>query len=230
MRPNLSEPLETIHQRYDHMVINIDIWSKYWYDASMRYHQPLDGILGNKTQVRILRLLCRTQSAHTGRELARLIELSHNTVRSALEELERNGLVIKQQAGRSYMYSLDEDNIITTDILSPAFKLENDLLKKVVGLYFDALGKDLVKAIIFGSVSKGNERPESDIDLVLVFKNGINPEDKEDSVAEVSLEVARKFGNQASAILVKESDYKASMKAKKGLWKEIKETGVTIEP
>ena len=196
----------------------------------MRLHEPLNDILGNRTQIKLLRLLSRTRSAHTGRELARLIGQSHNTTRFALEELERNGLVIKQQAGRSNLYSLDEDNIIFTEILSPAFKLEEGLLGEVARIFSDKLGEDLVAVIVFGSVAKGEELPHSDMDLVLVFGDEVNHESKEDRVAEASLQVAKRFGNQVSTILVKSAEYERRKKARQGLWREIAETGLSIWP
>jgi len=190
----------------------------------------LDDILGNRTQTKLLRLLSRTRSAHTGRELARLIDQSHNTTRYALEELERNGLVIKRQAGRSNLYSLDEDNIIYTEILSPAFKLEEDLLGEVAKIFSDKLGKDLVATILFGSVAKGEENPNSDIDLVLVFGDKVNLGDKEDEVAEASLQVAKMFGNQVSTILVKSAEFERKKNTRSELWREIAETGISIGP
>jgi len=196
----------------------------------MRFHEPLNDILGNKTQVKLLRLLARTRSAHTGRELARLIGQSHNPTRFALEELERNGLVVKQQAGRSNLYSLDEENIIFQEVLSPAFKLEEGLLDRVAEIFSNRLGEDLEAAIVFGSIAKGEELPHSDIDLVLVLGDKIDPGDKEDEIAEASLQVAKKFGNQVSTISIKSSEFERKKKARKGLWREITETGLSIRP
>lgn len=196
----------------------------------MRFHAPLDDILGNRTQVKLLRILSRTRSPHTGRELARLIGQSHNAVRYALEELERNGLVIKQQAGRSNLYSLDEDNIIIREILFPAFKLEQELITRVAGIFSRQLGKDLALIVLFGSIARGEEDPDSDMDLVLVFKDGINPEDREDEVAEASLLIAKTFGNQVSAISLRHAEWERKKRARSGLWREIMEEGIHIEP
>jgi len=196
----------------------------------MRFHDPLDDILGNRTQIKLLRLLSRTRSAHTGRELARLIGQSHNTVRYALEELELNGLVVKQQAGRSNLYSLDEDNIVYKQILSPAFKLEEGLFAEVAKIFSDKLGEDLVAVILFGSVAKGEEDPNSDIDLVLVFKDEVSLEDKEDEIADASLQVTKSFGNQVSTISLGSTEFERKKKSRRGLWREIAKTGINIGP
>jgi len=194
----------------------------------MRYHEPLNEILGNKVQVKLLRVLVRTKSSFTGRELARLIGHSQNQTRLALEELERNGLVVWQSAGRSHLYSADKDNIIITDLLEAGFRLEDNLLNQLAAGFFEEVGKDLVSVVLFGSVAKGEEKPDSDVDLVVVVRDKVDLKSIEDLVAEASVKVAQRFGNQTTAIVVKKSDYEQKMKQKKGFWREVAKTGVKL--
>ncbi|MBU4176004.1 MAG: nucleotidyltransferase domain-containing protein [Actinomycetia bacterium] len=196
----------------------------------MRFHEPLNDILGNKVQVKLLRVLVRTKGSFTGRELARLIGYSQNQTRLALEELERNGLVVRQSAGRAYLYSLDNENIVISDFLEEGFRLEDALLNRLATVYFEEMGSNLVSVILFGSIAKGEERPESDVDLVLIVKDKANLKVIEDHASEASLKVTRRFGNQASAILVKKADFEKKMKQKKGLWREIADTGIELFP
>ncbi|MBU4193647.1 MAG: nucleotidyltransferase domain-containing protein [Actinobacteria bacterium] len=196
----------------------------------MRYHEPLNEILGNKVQVKLLRVLVRTKSSFTGRELARLIGHSQNQTRLALEELERNGLVVWQSAGRSHLYSADKDNIIITDLLEAGFRLEDNLLNQLAAGFFEEVGKDLVSVVLFGSVAKGEEKPDSDVDLVVVVRDKVDLKSIEDLVAEASVKVAQRFGNQTTAIVVKKSDYEQKMKQKKGFWREVAKTGVKLSP
>jgi predicted nucleotidyltransferase len=196
----------------------------------MRYHEPLNDILGNKVQIRLLRVLVRTKGSFTGRELARLIGYSQNQTSLALQELERNGLVVWQGAGRSHLYSVDSDNILVTDFLEEGFRLEDSLMNRLAGTFFDELGRDLESIVLYGSVAKGEERPNSDIDLVVVVKDKADLKVAEGRVAEASAKVARRFGNQAMPIIVKKSDYERKMKSKKGFWREVAETGVSMPP
>lgn len=196
----------------------------------MRYHEPLDEILGNRVQVKLLRVLVRTKGSFTGRELARLIGYSQNQTRLALGELERNGLVLRQSAGRSYLYSADNENILITDLLEAGFRLEDALLDRLAAVYSDEIGRDLDSVILFGSVARGEEKPESDIDLVVVVKDKADLKAVEDKVAEASVKVTRRFGNQATAIVVMKSDYARKSRQKRGLWREVAETGVKISP
>lgn len=196
----------------------------------MRFHNPLSDVLGSRIKLDILRTLSRTRSDHTGRELARLVGYSHNATRSALEDLERNGLVIQRQAGRANLYSIDQDNIIFTDILTSAFRIEDGLLDKVAGIVKKRVGNGLSSIVIFGSVARGEEGPGSDIDMVVVFKDGTDLPEKEDKVHDAALEVVRRFGNQLSPILLTESELEKKKRSKKGLWWEIAQTGVVLKP
>ena len=196
----------------------------------MRYHQPLNDILGNRVQVKLLRVLVRTKGSFTGRELARLIGHSQNQTSLALQELERNGLVAWQGAGRSHLYSVDKDNILVTDFLEAGFRLEDDLLNRMAEVFLGEIGKDLVSVILFGSITRGEEKPDSDIDLVIVVRDKADLKIVEERVAEASANVTRRFGNQAMPIVVKSSDYERKIKSRKGFWREVAETGVRLDP
>ena len=196
----------------------------------MRFHLPLNDVLGSKIKLNLLRVLSRTRSDHTGRELARLIGYSHNATRSALEDLERSGLVIQRQAGRANLYSIDQDNIVYTDILISAFRIEDELMDRVAETVAKQAGKELSSLILFGSVARSDEDPGSDIDMVLVFKDGTDLQEKEDSVHDAAVEIVRRFGNQLSPIIVTESEFEKKKRSKTGQWREIAQTGVLIKP
>lgn len=196
----------------------------------MRYHEPLNEILGNRVQVKLLRVLVRTGGSFTGRELARIIGYSQNQTRLALEELERNGLVVWQSAGRSHLYSADMENMIISDFLEDGFRMEDSLLDQLAAVYFKEVGKDLVSVVIFGSVARGEEKPDSDVDLIAVVKDKADLRSIEDRVAGASVKATRRFGNQMTAIVLKKSDYEKKIRQKKGFWREVAEAGVKLSP
>lgn len=194
----------------------------------MRYHEPLNDILGNRVQVKLLRVLVRTKASFTGRELARLIGHSQNQTSLALRELERNGLVVWQSAGRSHLYSIDTDNILVIDFLEAGFRLEDSLLDRLTSVFVDEIGKDLASLVLFGSVAREEEKPNSDIDLIVVVSDKADLDLVEDRVAEASIKVARRFGNQAMPIVVKKSEYDKKIKSRSRFWKEVADTGIDL--
>jgi predicted nucleotidyltransferase len=199
-------------------------------NTNMRFHKPLSDVLGSRIKVDILRLLSRTRSDHTGREIAGIIGYSHNETRSALEDLERSGLVIYRKAGRANLYSLDEHNIVVTDILSSAFLVEGGLLGEVASIISRWMGRDLSSILLFGSVARGEESQGSDIDVVVVLKDGTDPTGREEAIADASVEVVRHFGNKLSPILVTESEFERKRRSQKGLWRDIALEGVELKP
>jgi len=70
----------------------------------------------------------------------------------------------------------------------------------------------------------------SDIDLVIVVKDKADLESTEDRVAEASAKVTRLFGNQATAIVVRKSDYEKKTGQKRGFWREVAEPGIHLSP
>jgi len=196
----------------------------------MRFHKPLSDILDSRIKVDILRLLARTGSDYTGREMAGIIGCSHNAARPALEDLERCGLVIHRRVGRANLYSLDRDNIINTDILASAFEVEAGLLEKVADTVARWMGDDLSSIVLYGSVARGEEQKDSDIDLAVVLKDGVEPESKEEAIADASIEIVRRFGNKLSPVLVTESGFARKKKSRKGVWRDIAVDGIELKP
>ncbi|MBN2026116.1 MAG: nucleotidyltransferase domain-containing protein [Actinobacteria bacterium] len=167
---------------------------------------------------------------YTGRELARLVGYSHTQTNTALGELELNGLVIKRHLGNANAYSLNENSLVVSRILIPAFKLEERLVQELANRFFAAMGEDLVSIILFGSVAKGEDSVGSDIDLILVVRDETDLEALDEKVSETSLEAAAAFGGPVSPILLTETQYGRKKSSNNPFWKTVLEEGKEITP
>lgn len=194
----------------------------------MKFHNPLDDILNTPVRIRLLRLLCRTRSDFTGRELARFIGYSHTHTLSALGELEADGLVTRRHVGNAYLFSVNIDNAIVSRVLIPAFKVESHLISDLADRFYDGIGKKLISVILFGSVARGEEEPGSDVDLLLVASDGVDIEQLEEKVSEISIDASNEFGCSVMPILVTKSEYERKLKRKQGFWREIPKEGQPI--
>jgi len=187
----------------------------------MRLHDPLDDILGSKTKVRILRLLFRTRGLFSGREVSRLIGFSPTHTISNLRELEALGLVLEQHAGNTDLYQLDSQNSAVDGVLAPVFSWESNLFDELAQMFVDKLGRELVSLRLFGSVARGDEEPNSDVDVLIILTDGSDPDKMEDLIAEVDLDAGRRLGSPVSTIQVTETEYGRKVKGKRGFWKDI---------
>lgn len=165
----------------------------------MRYRQPLDEILESPGKLRALRFLCRKGGEWTGRGLASELDMNPVTAHRALRELYRAGILKFHPAGGSYLYSLREDHYLVREILKPLFLKEvaarerlADLLRQV---FKSKAGKEVVAAAFFGSVAREQEKPLSDIDLLILVQSEKAKKEVEDSLAPVSETILREFGN-----------------------------------
>jgi DNA-binding HxlR family transcriptional regulator len=187
----------------------------------MKLHNTIEDILGNKVKTGILRLLYRTRSVYSGREIARLIGFSPSHTISNLRELESAGLILRQRAGNTDLYQLNENNSAINGVLKPIYDWESGLLDELAGMYVEHLGNIVVAIRLFGSVAGGDEKTGSDIDLLLVVVDGIDLQELEDTVTGIDINAGQKLGCPVSTIAVTEKEYRKKMKSKQGFWKSI---------
>ena len=191
------------------------------HNECMRLHDPLDDIIGSKIKIRILRLLFRTRGLFSGREVSRQIGFSPTHTISNLRELEATGLVVRQRAGNTDLYQLDEKNSAVDGVLAPMFSWESNLIDELAQVFVDRLGNELVSLRLFGSAARGDEGLGSDVDLLITLTDGSDLDSMEELIAEVDLEVGRRLGCPVSSIRVTEGEYANKVKGKKGFWKDI---------
>jgi len=194
----------------------------------MRFHSPLDDICSSRVKIRLLRFLCRTEGSLTGRQLAGFVGYSHTHTIWTLNELEAHGLVKKRRAGNSYLFSINKENAIVSRVLVPAFQVEANLLDDMAERFFEGLGNDLIDVTVFGSVARGEEDDDSDVDLLLVVRDGADVEDLEDMIDRISIDAAREFGCSVMPIVASQSDYRRKIHQKRGFWKDIPKEGIAI--
>ena len=197
-------------------------------NKDMKWNDALDEILGSKLKIRVLRHLSRGPGPYTGRELARASGYSHTQAYKALAELETLGVITRQHAGTSYLYSLDKGSYIVSHILLPAIEAERRLIAELAGRFYAGLGQGLISVVLFGSVARREDDPDSDIDLILVARDGSDTDSLEKTASELCLEAAVEFGGSVSAFVFTESEYERKLMDGKAMWKDIKAEGIEI--
>ena len=103
------------------------------------------------------------------REIQRQSGMSIGTVQEELKKLERVGLLISRRDGNRLYYAADQTHSVYPDLHNLVLKTSGlvDVLK---GALKDA---DIQIAFVFGSVARGQERADSDVDLMVIGNLGL---------------------------------------------------------
>ncbi len=178
----------------------------------MKLHEYLEKALGNKVTIRVLRTLVRYKGKiFTIRRLAQDAGASHPGVSETVDDLEKLGIVQIQPVGRSHQVSLNEKSYVLKKIIEPMFMAEKQTLDQVILILKKHLStKKIISAVVFGSVSRGQEKEDSDIDVFIIS------DDFDDAIAAVSdagQEVFAKFHSEVSPIVFSKSEFKSKKKS-----------------
>lgn len=119
------------------------------------------------TRARVLDALLSAREPLSGRQIARLADLSPTTVNGALEDLEERGIVRSRTQGLANLWSLQEESALVEQIRQLG-RVQDELAGQVV---VDALGAEPLSVTLFGSTARGESGVNSDVDLLLVAAN-----------------------------------------------------------
>jgi predicted nucleotidyltransferase len=196
--------------------------------SNMRFHSPLDEILGNPIRVKLLRVLTRRSGVgFTGRELARICGASPSQTNASLKEFEASGLLTREISGRSHVWRLSQEHILSQPLArlfieeaGSLTELKSELEKLIRQLPIE-------QATLFGSLARGDERPTSDVDLLVTVRNRIDKEAVEEALNAASFSFLVKFGNPLSPLVLESSRRGDSLNPE--LLRHVREEGVQLE-
>lgn len=194
----------------------------------MLFLNPLDTVLGQNSKVKILRFLIRTEAELNGREIAKAVGLSHVKCHSALQELVPHGFVSMRRIGKSTVYHVEMENFLVKELLKPLFDKEQQLLNGLVKLLLSGLSFQPRTIVLFGSLAKGQARPDSDIDLLVVIPNGESLRKAKGDFGEIEEKVIKSYGNRLAPVIIKEKELFRKYRQPNPFYKEIVKTGRVI--
>jgi predicted nucleotidyltransferase len=186
----------------------------------MKFHNVLDEIFGNRTKVKLLRaFFTYPEKEFTESELQRIAGIPQASVHRNVKSLLANGLLDRERIGKANLYSLNKEHILYAllqNIFENEKNLHSELKKSLKGSMESLSGIEL--ALLFGSVVKGTERADSDIDIFIVCK--ADKSQVEAEMKNVIRVIINKFGNMVSPIIKNDTEMK-DMKSS-SIFKELK--------
>ncbi|HHT9125883.1 MAG TPA: nucleotidyltransferase domain-containing protein [Candidatus Brocadiia bacterium] len=182
----------------------------------MKFHvSPLD-VLNSKTKVKIIKFLLTHEASMSEREIASVLKVSHMSVNRTMRELADMNFVNFITAGKAHLWRVNRK--------SYAFKTLSELIKGILSIkeplkeLKKTLSKNLPKPLIrkvvlFGSVVKGIERADSDIDVFVLVRDIQSRRKIESAIDELSNVCLEVYGNRLAPYILTEQE----MKQKKNL-------------
>lgn len=173
----------------------------------MRYHHYLEKLLGNKTKISLLRTLYKIpDKVWTSRSLAKFIGTYNTTILDNLSDLAEMGVLHIGNYGRGKTIQLNKQSFIFAEVIKPLFEKEEKSLAVLINKLKSLFNKaDLELMVLFGSLVSHEEKPNSDIDLLIVTKN---KKQMEEIITQRQGEIAVQFGNELSPYILSPSEFK----------------------
>ena len=193
----------------------------------MKFRRALDGILRGAGHVGALRIMLRFPAKEfTGREIARLARISPPRMNRVLESLRAEGIVHRREAGRSHLWRLNRRHYAVGS-LDALYRFEGGVLDSLRSRIRSALqGVPVRRAVVFGSTARGEERPDSDVDLLIEIARERDRRRVEDRIPRLEEELIRAFGNPLAALIYTTADLRRERN--RALAARIREEGLLI--
>jgi predicted nucleotidyltransferase len=166
-------------------------------ESAQRY--PLTEAFGAMANVRLLRELSRHGGRLSAPDLAARVGLARASAWRALASLEKVGVVASEGSGRTRLYRLRGEHPLSVPIadLFEAEEARFASIRETVRSEADRLGA--LAVWIYGSTARGEDRPDSDLDIVFVA--GSDEQDRAaNSFREALVESAERLGFAPSVI------------------------------
>jgi DNA-binding transcriptional ArsR family regulator len=177
----------------------------------------------------VLEVLARTTRPLSGRQVHQLAATgSEAGVRKVLGRLVDHGLVHMAEAGRTLLYTLNREHLA-----APAVALLTGLRDSLIErLRAEIAGWTVapVHASLFGSTARGDGDTGSDIDLLLIRPDGVEPDesDWQEQVATLAEHVGTWTGNHAQVYDIDEAGLRAHVHAGEAIVDEWRRDAVTL--
>lgn len=185
----------------------------------MRLHNPLDSMLNNEIKVKVLRFLCLTNTEWNGRQIAKEIKVSPASCHKALRELNNEKILLLRNVGKSFLYRLNNNNIIVSNLLKPLYQKEDRIPSTLFNIIKRRLSKSVKTSIIslavFGSIFRKEEQAASDIDILVILINTKEKKVVAKEFEKLNEQILHGFGNTVSPYYQTVKELKS--KYKKGL-------------
>jgi hypothetical protein len=178
----------------------------------------------------VLMVLAGAEAAFTAPQVHRLIgEHSESGIRKSLKRLEEQGIVRATRAGQAWLYELNREHLAAPQVVALA-GLRSALASRI-GEVMASWSTPPKYAALFGSAATGGMRTDSDIDLLVVRPDAVDPDDEgwRSDLDELAAAVAAWTGNDAQILQYSASEVAKAQRTKsERVLRDIADEGITV--
>ncbi len=194
----------------------------------MKFHNTLEEMFSSKVKIAVVKLMClNPERKYSGREMARLLNISASRVLEVLELFRKNAVVNRETVGRSSQWGLNKESVVVEEV-SSLINVERRIYMELKSKIYETLirEKSILKAVLYGSVARNREKPESDIDVFILVTTKKDKELAAELVGKLNKYLLPRYGNVISESIYSEREWKDMEKTK--IFKQIESEGEII--
>jgi predicted nucleotidyltransferase len=171
----------------------------------------------------------RARRPLTGRELAARVGASQEGVRRVVGELEAQGVVNVQTAGRAHLVELNRDHVAYPVVQAMA-SLRLALLDRMREYVRAWTRPKPATVVLFGSAARGDAATSSDVDVLIVRRDDVDADGARwlDMMGGFADAIQRWTGNRCEIVEYTTTELRRMARSKSPLFQAIVDDGVLI--
>lgn len=183
----------------------------------MKFNTSLIDILNSKTKLKIVKFLLTHEASMSEREIASILKVSHMSINRTMRELSEVNLVNFTTVGKAHLWKVNRKSYafkVLSEFIKGVSRIK-DPLDDLKGIILTNIPKNLIKKVVlFGSVAKGEEKTDSDIDVFFLVKDSRDKEKLSSALEKLSNACLETYGNRLSPYILTEQEAKKKARAK----------------
>ncbi len=183
----------------------------------MRFAISLIDILNSATKLKIVKFLLTHEASMSEREIASILKVSHMSINRTMQELSEMNFVNFTTVGKAHLWKVNHKSYafkVLSEFINGVSRIKDPLddLKEMISAI---LPKNLIKkAVLFGSIARGEEKSDSDIDIFFLVKNNNDKERLTPYVDKLLNACFEAYGNRLSPYILTKQEAKKKTRQK----------------